>query len=244
MTEDTFLILPAIDLRGGKVVRLAQGDPSRQTTYADHPLAWAERWKSEGASWLHVVNLDGAFGEDPGPNMAELKRILTLGMKVEFGGGVRDRSTIDGLFELGVERVCLGTAAIREPALLEWALQSYSPAHISADIGVRDGKVLVKGWQEPSPLTVQEAGKKFRTQGLEWCVLTNVQRDGIGQGIDLSAAFELQDSTGLRVVASGGVCRVEEVQAAREGGLAGIILGRALYEGTLVLSDCLAVLEL
>lgn len=244
MNADAFLVLPAIDLRGGKVVRLAQGDPGRQTTYGDDPFAWVERWGAEGASWLHVVNLDGAFGDDSGPTMAALKTILTLGLQIEFGGGVRDRSAIDRLFGLGVERVCLGTAAVQEPTLLEWALDKYGSAHISADIGVKDGQVMVKGWQETTPLSAVEVGERFRAQGLEWCTLTNVRQDGTGQGIDLRAAIELQAVTGLKVIASGGVRRVEEVHATRKAGLAGIILGRALYEGTLVLSDCLEALEL
>src|SRR5512135_2407601 len=114
-----FTVFPAIDLRGGKGVRLAQGDPSRQTTYGDDPCYWAERWKSEGADWLHVINLDGAFGEDARLNLEALQSILAIGLKVEFGGGVRDLASIQKLLDLGVDRLFVGTAAVQDPALLD-----------------------------------------------------------------------------------------------------------------------------
>jgi phosphoribosylformimino-5-aminoimidazole carboxamide ribotide isomerase len=235
---NSFTVFPAIDLRGGKVVRLAQGDPSRQTTYGDEPKAWAERWKAEGAKWLHVVNLDGAFGEDAGPNMQALEAILTVGLRVEFGGGLRDQAGINTALDLGVERIFLGTAAIQDPALVDWAIAAYGPARIAGDIGARDGKVTVKGWQETTPLTVLEAGWHLRQQGLEWCVLTDVRRDGISSGIDVDSAVELQSATGLRVVASGGVNSLEDVRRVRESGLAGVIIGRALYEGRVTIAEC------
>ncbi|HTX91257.1 MAG TPA: 1-(5-phosphoribosyl)-5-[(5-phosphoribosylamino)methylideneamino] imidazole-4-carboxamide isomerase [Anaerolineales bacterium] len=234
-----FTVFPAIDLRGGKVVRLAQGDPSRQTTYGDDPRDWAERWKAEGAVWLHVVNLDGAFGEDSRSNLLALERILSTGLKVEFGGGMRDESSIESALDLGVGRVFLGTAAVRNPQLVDRALAAWGPVRLAGDIGARDGKVVVKGWQESTPLTILEVGRRFRAQGLERCVLTDVSRDGIGSGANLESAMELQSATGLKVVASGGVGRVEEVRQAQQAGLAGIIVGRALYEGKVVLKECM-----
>ncbi len=238
ITPPAFIIFPAIDLRGGKVVRLTQGDPSRQTTYGDDPLVWAKRWQEEGAAWLHVINLDGAFGEDAQLNLLALERILSTGLQVEFGGGLRDQDSIQRALDLGVRRVFLGTAAIRQPDLLDWALAEYGPEKVAGDIGAKDGKVVIQGWQEATPLTVSQVGERFRQQGLEWCVLTDVSRDGAGKGIDLAGAQTLQATTGLKVVASGGVSRVEEVRQAREAGLAGIIIGRALYEGQILLKDC------
>jgi len=238
MTENLFIIFPAIDLRGGKVVRLAQGDPGRQTNYGDNPLAWAERWKSEGAAWLHVVNLDGAFGEAASQNLKALESIRSLGLKIEFGGGLRDRSSIQRVLDLGVERICLGTAAIQDPPLVDWAIAGFGPQRIVADLGSRGGEVMIKGWQETTSMTVLEAGQRFRQQGLEWCVLTEVGRDGTGSGIDLDGALNLQSATGLKVVASGGVSHLEEVCSAKKAGLAGIIIGRALYEGYFSLSEC------
>lgn len=233
-----FTIFPAIDLRDGKVVRLAQGDPARQTTYANDPRAWAERWQSEGADWLHIINLSGAFGESARANLQALESILRVGLKVEFGGGIRDQESLRAPLEMGVERVFLGTAAIREPALVDWALAAYGPARIAGDIGARDGLVIIQGWQEPTALSVLEAGARLKSQGMQWCVLTDVARDGVGSGVNLESALALQKASGLQVVASGGVSSLEDVRRVRESGLAGVIIGRALYEGRISLRDC------
>ena len=232
-----FTIFPAIDLRAGKIVRLMQGDPARQTEYGDDPRQQAERFKAEGASWIHVINLSGAFGEDAAANLKALEAILRVGLKVEFGGGIRDEETIRVPLEMGAERVFLGTAAIQNPALVDWAVAQYGPTRIAADIGVRDGLVMVKGWQESTPLTMLEAGKRFCAQGLAWCVLTDVHRDGAGTGVSVDSAVELQTATGLKVVASGGVSSLEDVRIVREAGLAGVIIGRALYEGKIRFGD-------
>lgn len=240
MTDNSFTIFPAIDLRAGKVVRLAQGDPARQTAYGDQPRAWAERWQAEGADWLHVINLSGAFNEDAQANLKALEDILRVGPKVEFGGGIRDEETIRIPIELGVERVFLGTAAIKNPELVDWAIERYGPSRIAGDIGARNGQVMVKGWQESTPHTVFEVGQRLREQGVEWCVLTNVKRDGVGTGVDISSAVKLQKDTGLQVVASGGVSTLEDVHLVREAGLAGLIIGRALYEGKISLKHVLA----
>lgn len=226
-----FTIFPAIDLRQGKVVRLAQGDPARQTTYGDEPRYWAERWQAEGAEWLHVINLSGAFDEDSRANLQALEQILAVGLKVEFGGGIRDEATLRRPLEMGVARVFLGTAAIQNPALVDWALASYGSDKIAGDIGARDGHVAVKGWQETTALGVLEIGQRLRRQGLAWCVLTDVKRDGVSSGVNVESAVALQAATGLQVVASGGVSTVEDVQRVRRAGLAGAIVGRALYEG-------------
>ena len=237
--SDGFTVFPAIDLRAGKVVRLAQGDPSRQTTYGDGPRSWAERWKAEGAEWLHVINLDGAFGEDTRLNMQALEAILRVGLKVEFGGGVRDEAGIKAAIEMGVERIFLGTAAIQNPDLVEWAITIFGPSRIAGDIGARDGKVTVKGWQETTASTILEVGQRFRQQGLEWCVLTDVRRDGVGIGVEVDNALELQSVTGLKVVASGGVSSLKDVRRVRDAGLAGVIIGRALYDGKVSLQESL-----
>lgn len=237
-TVTPFTIFPAIDLRNGKVVRLAQGDPARQTVFGEDPRAWAERWQAEGAAWLHVINLSGAFGEDAGANFNALKNILATGLKVEYGGGLRDEASIQAALEAGVERVFLGTAAIRDPALVERAIAKYGPGHIAGDIGVKDGKVSIRGWQEATSLDVSEAGRRLRGLGLEWCVLTDVSRDGVESGANLALALSLQNESRLKVVASGGVSSLEEVQKARQAGLAGIILGRALYDGRISLKNC------
>jgi phosphoribosylformimino-5-aminoimidazole carboxamide ribotide isomerase len=235
----SFTIFPAIDLRNGKIVRLAQGDPARQTEYGDDPRAQAQKFKDEGADWVHVINLSGAFGEEGSANLKALETVLRSGLKVEFGGGIRDEETVKIPLEMGVERVFLGTAAIQNPALVDWAITRYGPARIAADIGVRDGNVMIRGWQESTPLTMLEAGKRFRAQGLEWCVLTDVRRDGVGTGVSVDSAVELQTASGLNVVASGGVSSVEDVIRVKNAGLAGVIIGRALYEGKIGLPEAL-----
>lgn len=241
MTEHSFTIFPAIDLRAGKVVRLAQGDPGRQTTYGDDPLAWARRFKDEGASWLHVVNLSGAFDEDARANLLALEKLLTAGLKVEFGGGIRDEETVRAPLEMGAARVFLGTAAIQNPALVNWALARYGAERIAADIGVKDGNVMIRGWQELTPLSMFEAGRRFRAHGLAWCVLTDVRRDGVGSGVSVDSAVALQAASGLRVVASGGVASAQDVLRVKNAGLAGVIIGRALYEGLFSVRDALTV---
>jgi phosphoribosylformimino-5-aminoimidazole carboxamide ribotide isomerase len=224
-------------------VRLAQGDPSRQTTYGDDARLWAERWKSEGAEWLHVINLSGAFDEDAQANLKALESILSVGLKVEFGGGIRDQDTLRQPLEMGVSRVFLGTAAIQNPALVDWAIAAYGPQHIAGDIGARDGKVTIKGWQETTPLTVLEVGRRFRQQGIAWCVLTDVARDGVNTGVNVASAVELQAATGLQVVASGGVSTVEDVERVRQARLAGVVIGRALYEGKISLGRLINVMR-
>jgi phosphoribosylformimino-5-aminoimidazole carboxamide ribotide isomerase len=226
-----FTIFPAIDLRHGQVVRLAQGDPERQTAYSTDPLAVAERWRAEGAQWLHVVNLDGAFGDDAQfDNLQALRAILATGLKVQFGGGLRDKVSIQRAFELGVTRVVLGTAAIENPALVEWALHTYGPERVAVGIDARDGLVRVRGWAQGSGVAAQVVGQQFATQGGRWCIFTDVARDGLGTGVNVAATAQLAQSTGLNVIASGGVASAQDVEAVRAASLAGVIVGRALYE--------------
>ncbi len=232
-----FTIFPAIDLRAGKIVRLAQGDPERQTVYGDDPREQAEIFKAAGTEWVHVINLSGAFNEDAAANLKALESILSVGLKVEFGGGIRDEETLRIPLEMGVERVFLGTAAIKSPELVDWAIDTYGADRIAGDIGARDGMVMVQGWQESTSLTVQAAGQRLYDQGVRWCVLTDVKCDGVGTGVDVSSAVELQAQTGLRVVGSGGVSTLDDVRRVKEAGLAGVIIGRALYEGKILVGD-------
>jgi len=238
-----FTVFPAIDLRAGKVVRLAQGDPARQTTYGDDPRLQAEQFKAAGATWLHIINLSGAFDEDPRANLAALESILSVGLQVEFGGGIRDQESIRIPLELGATRVFLGTAAIQDPTLVDWALAQYGAARIAGDIGARDGRVTIKGWQEATALSVLDVGRRFYSQGLRWCVLTDVTRDGVGSGVNTASALELQQATGLQVVASGGVSTLEDVRRVKAAGLAGVIIGRALYDGKLTVKEVLNAME-
>lgn len=235
-----FTIFPAIDLRHGQVVRLAQGDPNRQTAYSADPLAVAERWKAEGAQWLHVVNLDGAFADSAQfSNLQSLQAILTLGLRVQFGGGLRDEASVVRAFELGVARVVIGTAAVENPALVAWALQTYGPERVAVGIDARDGLVRVRGWAEGSGVTAQALAQQFATQGGRWCIFTDVARDGLGTGVNVEATAALAEASGLHVIASGGVHSAHDVEAVRTANLAGVIVGRALYEGQVSLKELL-----
>ena len=237
---NSFTIFPAIDLRDGKVVRLEQGDPNRQTVYSDNPGEWARKWRDQGAEWLHIINLSGAFDEDESSNLDALAEILKAGISVEFGGGVRSMEKIESLCALGVQRVFLGTVAMQQPDLVRQAVERFGSDRIAGDIGAKGGKVMIKGWQQGMDLTVEQAGSLLYQNGVRWCVLTDVDRDGVGKGVNIPSAVALQQKTGLRVVASGGVSNISEVAAAREAGVAGIIIGRALYTGQINLKDCFA----
>jgi phosphoribosylformimino-5-aminoimidazole carboxamide ribotide isomerase len=233
------LVLPAIDLRAGRVVRLAQGDPARQTDYGGDPAAAARRWQAEGAEWLHVVNLDGAFGADGGANATALADILKVGLSVQFGGGLRDRDSLARAFDAGVTRAVIGTAAVEQPELVDWALAAYGAERVAVGIDAHNGNVLVKGWAGLTALSALELAQRIAGQGVAWSVFTDVARDGIGTGVNVEAAAALAAASGLRVIASGGVAAAADVQRVREARLAGVIIGRALYEGQVNLKEVL-----
>jgi phosphoribosylformimino-5-aminoimidazole carboxamide ribotide isomerase len=234
-------IYPAIDLRQGRVVRLMQGDPDRETQYADDPLHVARRWQAAGTNWLHVVNLDGALDQSGSQNLAALERVLTTGPKVQFGGGMRDLASIRRALDMGVSRTVVGTAAVEDPALVEAALAEFGPERIALGLDVRDGVVRTHGWQEDAGITAVEMGKQWAARGVRWVIFTDVARDGMGLGLNLEATVELAQATGMHVIASGGVANLEDVRRTHEAGLSGVIIGQALYEGAVVLKEALQV---
>ncbi|MGD8402454.1 MAG: 1-(5-phosphoribosyl)-5-[(5-phosphoribosylamino)methylideneamino]imidazole-4-carboxamide isomerase [Anaerolineales bacterium] len=238
-----FTIYPAIDLRNGQVVRLKEGDPDRQTAYSNEPAEMARRWLSMGASWLHVINLDGAFGEADTVNQRALRTILDVAeefdAQVQFGGGLRSLEAIGVALDTGVRRVIIGTLAVERQDLLEMALSRFSPERIAVGIDARDGLVRVRGWQDDSGIPATGLARQMRTLGLRTVIFTDVSRDGMGLGLNIAATRNLADVSGLDVIASGGVHTLEDVQAARKAGLAGTIVGRALYEGTIDLREAL-----
>lgn len=232
-----FTIFPAIDLRNGQVVRLKEGDPDRQTNYASDPAAIAMRWLDAGALWLHVVNLDGAFGETDNANQLALQSILavasTRNIPVQFGGGLRTLEDTERILDLGVTRAIFGTAAIRNPTLVKDAVQRWGADCIAVSLDSRDGIVQVRGWQESSNQSAVELGLAFFEMGLRWIVFTDIARDGLQTGVNLPATVSLAKETGLQVIASGGVNIISDVNAIRQAGLPGVIIGRALYEGSI-----------
>lgn len=233
----SFTIYPAIDLRGGKVVRLKEGDPARLTAYSDDPAATARRWLEAGASWLHVVNLDGAFGENDHANRLALDSILKLGAQVQFGGGMRSLAAVERAIEAGVSRVILGTIALEQPDVIADALKKFSPEKVAVGIDARAGLVRVRGWKEGSGVSASDLALQMRTLGLRTVIFTDVSRDGLGSGLNIAATRELAEVSGLDVIASGGVHTLKDVIAARDANLAGTIIGRALYEGTISATD-------
>lgn len=241
MSEST--VYPAIDLRQGKVVRLAQGDPDRQTSYSDDPLQVARRWQTAGATWVHCVNLDGAFGEKGRRNHQALSRILETPLFVQMGGGIRDMASITQAFDLGVSRVVVGTAFVEDPGLVLAALDQFGSERVAVAIDARDGIAQIRGWQEAAMITAEDLAQRWADMGGQWLIFTDISRDGMGSGVNVDATTGLADSTGLRVIASGGVKTLSDVQRVRDAGLAGVIIGRALYEGHIELSDALALTQ-
>ncbi|MFP4343075.1 MAG: 1-(5-phosphoribosyl)-5-[(5-phosphoribosylamino)methylideneamino]imidazole-4-carboxamide isomerase [Anaerolineales bacterium] len=236
-----FTIYPAIDLRRGRVVRLIQGDPERETAYAGDALAVARRWQQAGATWLHVVNLDGAFDAAGDANLDALAGILTTGLRVQFGGGLRDLPAIRRALDLGVERVVLGTVAVEEPALLEAALAAFGPSRIAVAIDARDGWVRTRGWQYAGGIRAEVLAARWAGLGGRRLVFTDIARDGTGASVNVAATAALAEVTGLEVIASGGVGELNDLRRVRKAGLAGVIVGRALYEGQIDLSEALEV---
>jgi phosphoribosylformimino-5-aminoimidazole carboxamide ribotide isomerase len=235
----SFTIYPAIDLRGGRVVRLKEGDPARMTAYSDDPAETARRWLEAGTSWLHVVNLDGAFGESEAANRSALEKILKLEVQVQFGGGMRSLAAVERALELGVSRVILGTIAVEQPEVVEAALKKFGAEKVAVGIDARDGLVRVRGWKDNSGISATDLALQMRTLGLRTVIFTDVSRDGLGSGLNIPSTRALAETSGLDVIASGGVHTLADVNAAREANLAGVIIGRALYEGTIDLKEAL-----
>lgn len=230
-----FMIYPAIDLRQGQVVRLQEGDPLRQTQYGTDPAGVAQRWLAAGAQWLHVVNLDGAFGEAGSENLQALQAILKVaqekGARVQFGGGLRSLDAIQTAIESGVTRVVLGTAVVEQPELLRAALQRWGSDRVAAGLDARSGLVQVRGWQAGTPIPAIDLAQNLDEQGLRWLIFTDIARDGLQTGLNLEATVALAQKTRLQVIASGGVSGWDDIQAVKQASLAGVIVGRALYEG-------------
>lgn len=242
-----FIVFPAIDLRRGEVVRLQEGDPLRQTMYSHDPAETALLWLQQGAKWLHVVNLDGAFGEADDANRAALSLIIekakNASAAVQFGGGVRSLQALEDVFALGVARVVLGTAALEDPSLAETARRRWGSERIALGLDAQQGIVRTRGWKEATGRNALDVALQYARLGLRWIVFTDIARDGMGKGLNLEFTRRLAEVSGLKVVASGGVNGLEDVRCALQTGLSGVIIGRALYEGLVKLEDCLSIVE-
>ncbi|MBI9051751.1 MAG: 1-(5-phosphoribosyl)-5-[(5-phosphoribosylamino)methylideneamino]imidazole-4-carboxamide isomerase [Anaerolineaceae bacterium] len=239
--NSSFNVYPAIDLHLGQVVRLMQGDLGRQTQYKNTPADTATRWISSGTKWLHVINLDGAFGTTDQANLQALKSILAVtqpaGVKVQFGGGIRSMQHAENAFNAGVERVILGTVVTQQPEFLAQALKKWGHECVAVSLDTEDGFVKTHGWQEGTTLQAIPFAKQLAEQGLKWLIYTDIARDGLLQGLNLAATSELSQATGLSVIASGGVEKLSDVEEAKAENLAGAIIGKALYEQKIQLDE-------
>lgn len=237
------VIIPAIDLRAGRCVRLMQGQPDKETVYSDDPVTMACHWQEQGAQWLHVVDLDGSFSGTP-KNIDIIKEILsTVDMSVQVGGGIRELATIQNLFELGAKRVILGTIAIVKPKLVAEVCARYDEG-IVVSIDGRNGQVAVEGWKIMVGKTTQGLALEMKELGVKRIVFTDIWRDGTLRGPNLSAIKEIAKVTGLKVIASGGISTYQDIQHLKElehDGVEEVIVGKALYDGTVTLTEALAI---
>ena len=232
------IIYPAIDLRGGKCVRLRQGDYAQETVFGDDPLAMAQRWVAEGATWLHLVDLDGARAGYP-VNADSVRRIVAgAGVPCQLGGGLRTEADISAALTWGVARVILGTRALQEPAWLEAVCRRF-PGRVVLGIDARDGKAATDGWTAVSERSALELARHCATWSLAALVYTDISRDGMLAGPNLEPLAELVAAVPVPVIASGGVSTLEDIRRLLPLGVAGCIIGRALYEGRLKLAEVL-----
>jgi len=237
------IIYPAIDLRGGKVVRLKEGDPNQQKVFSEDPVATAQQWIGQGAAWIHIVNLDGAFAST-NDNARILEAVAKFGVKVQFGGGLRTITDIERAIEQGASRVILGTVAIENPALVEEAVKRWGSEAICVGLDARDGKIATRGWQHKTDMTPLELGKQMVGYGVTHALYTDVNRDGRLQGVNVEATATLAKETGMQVIASGGVGSLDDIKRLKATGIiAGAIIGMALYEGRFGLTDALMLAE-
>jgi len=236
-------IYPAIDIRGGRCVRLRQGDPEQQTVFSDDPSEMARRWADMGAEWLHVVDLDGAFSGDPANRAATDNIVAAVSIPVQLGGGLRGMAQIRGAADAGISRCILGTAAFESPELVEEA-NAALPGRVAVGIDARDGFVATEGWRNVTKTEAVAFARKVAALGACAIIYTDIGRDGMHTGTNVEATMGLAEAVDIPVIASGGVSDLADVQAVAgeaASGIEGLIIGSALYRGTVDLGDAIAV---
>ena len=248
---DQLILYPAIDLKGGQCVRLKQGDMEQATVFNTSPADQARQFAIAGAQWLHLVDLDGAFAGQP-VNAAAVEAILKeVKLPCQLGGGIRDMARIEMWLEKGIARIILGTVALKNPALVREAAKAF-PGKIAVGIDAKGGRVAVEGWAETADITVLELARKFEDAGVAAVIYTDIDRDGLLQGVNVTATAELASALSIPVIASGGVSNIQDIVALMEiapstrgkgGGISGVISGRAIYDGRLDLRAALALLQ-
>lgn len=235
------IVIPAIDLKDGKCVRLEQGLMERDTVFSDNPGAQARAWQDQGAELLHIVDLDGAFAGEP-KNRAAIEAIVSaVSIPTQLGGGIRDIATIEAYLALGISRVIIGTAAQRNPELVKEACLKF-PGRIVVGIDARDGMVAVQGWAEVTGITAVELARKFEGFGVAAIIYTDISRDGMLQGPNLEATRQLAESINIPVIASGGLSTLQDIRdlmTIEPAGVTGVITGKAIYTGAINLAEAI-----
>ena len=237
------IIYPAIDIRGGRCVRLTEGRFDAETVFADDPAQMALKWAGLGAEFLHLVDLDGALAGE-GKNVPVIERILkSVNIPVHLGGGIRNLATIEKLLDLGVTRLILGSAAVKNPELVQEACKKY-PGHIAVGIDAKNGEVAIEGWGQGSGVAATELAKKMASFGVETIIYTDISRDGMLSGVNVESTAALARACGVPIIASGGVASIEDirrVKAVESDGVQGCIIGKAIYTGAVDLKEALAL---
>jgi phosphoribosylformimino-5-aminoimidazole carboxamide ribotide isomerase len=237
------IIIPAIDLKDGRCVRLAQGDFRRVTVYSDDPVGIAKKWQENGAERIHVVDLDGSLSGSPRNTDVIRGIVAEVGLPIEVGGGIRDMKTIEAYIGMGVNWVILGTMALRDKGFVREACEAYK-GEIILGIDANDGKVAIQGWTEQTSESVIDIAKGYEGYGLAAIVYTDIKRDGMETGVNIEATRELARSVDIPVIASGGVSSIEDIRRLREIeklGVIGVIIGRALYSGAVSLKEAISL---
>jgi len=238
-------ILPAIDIKEGQCVRLYKGDFEQETVYGE-PVEMAKLWAKKGAQRLHIVDLDGAKAGEP-QNLELITEIKeTVDLPLQVGGGIRNRKMIKQYLENGVDRVIIGTAAIKNPELVIAALEEFGAERIVVGIDAKNGQVATEGWVETAATTAVELGKKMKQQGVKWVVYTDISRDGTLTGPNIESTRQLAEETGLNVIASGGVSSLDDIRQVKKiesVGVKGVITGKALYSGSLDLEEAIDLIN-
>lgn len=237
------LVIPAIDLKEGKCVRLEQGLMERDTVFNDDPAAQALEWQNQGAGLLHIVDLDGAFAGQPRNKTAIEAIVRAIGIPAQLGGGIRDLATIEAYLSLGLSRVIIGTAAQRNPELVTEACAKF-PGKIVVGIDAKNGMVAVQGWAEVTGIPAVELARRFEGCGVAAIIYTDISRDGMLQGPNIEATRSLAESVAIPVIASGGVSSLKDIEnliAIEQSGVTGVIIGKAVYTGAIRLAEAIAL---